>query len=219
MNNLCKHLHHWANTLRVFGFPFLEVEIPLNGLYILFERGEIGHSGNRIVRIGTHTGQNQLRSRLNQHFQMENKDRSIFRKNIGRALLRKDHDEFLTEWEVDLTSSVARIERSALMDLARRKEVERTVSNYIRQNCTFSVVPIESKSERLRLESRIISTVSRCMECRPSNDWLGLFSPKEKIRKSGLWLVNELYKEPLNRIDLDMLAQLTNRTLSTSEFV
>ena len=40
---------------------------------------------DRIVRIGTHTGENQLRSRLMQHFVKENKNRSIFRKNIGRC--------------------------------------------------------------------------------------------------------------------------------------
>jgi len=28
----------------------------------------------------------------------ENKDRSIFRKNIGRALLNKDNDPFIEQW-------------------------------------------------------------------------------------------------------------------------
>jgi len=50
----------------------------------------------------------------------------------------------------------------------------------------------------LKIESKIISTISLCEECKPSHNWLGLFSPKEKIRDSGLWLVNELYKEPLS---------------------
>ena len=81
-------------------FPFDKKKIPLNGIYILFEKGEFAHNTNRIVRIGTHTGNNQLHSRLFQHFLNENKDRSIFRKNIGRALLNKERDTFLEKWEL-----------------------------------------------------------------------------------------------------------------------
>ena len=44
--------------------------------------------------------------------------------------------------------------------------------------------------------------------CKPSENWLGLFSPKEKIRKGGLWLVNELYKEPLSEDDFKRLKEL-----------
>ena len=54
--------------MKKFTFPFDKQEIPENGIYILFEKGEFAHSTNRIVRIGTHTGDNQLRSRLFQHF-------------------------------------------------------------------------------------------------------------------------------------------------------
>lgn len=61
-----------------YSFPFNEKEIPNNGIYILFEKGETGHLTNRIVKIGSHTGVNQLPARLNQHFIKENKDRSIF---------------------------------------------------------------------------------------------------------------------------------------------
>jgi hypothetical protein len=39
----------------------------------------------------------------------------------------------------------------------------------------------------------------------PFTKWLGLCSPKDKIRTSGLWLVNELYKEPLSIEDLELL--------------
>jgi len=41
---------------------------------------------------------------LYQHYHVnENKDRSIFRKNIGRALLDKNKDPYLKIWELDLT--------------------------------------------------------------------------------------------------------------------
>ena len=78
----CEEIHRLFNSLKRYRFPCVPEEIPLNGIYILFQKGEKAHGVDRIVRIGTHTGLNQLRSRLWQHFINENKDRSIFRKNI-----------------------------------------------------------------------------------------------------------------------------------------
>ena len=83
--SICKSLHQFVNGLKRVTFPFDISLLPRNGIYILFEHGEQAHMGDRIVRIGTHTGDNQLRSRIQQHYIKENKDRSIFRKNIGRA--------------------------------------------------------------------------------------------------------------------------------------
>jgi hypothetical protein len=201
----CKELHEWANILPRFNFDFIEQAIPLNGLYLLFEKGEAAHSVDRIVRVGTHTGDGQLRSRLKQHFLVRNKDRSIFRKNIGRALLAKDKDPFLSHWEMDLTPRAMREKYKELIDLEYQQEVESRVSEFMVANFSFAVVEIENKKDRLGLESKIISTVSHCPECGPSSSWLGRFSPKEKIRESGLWLVNELYKEPLDRRDFHLL--------------
>lgn len=79
---------------------------------------------------------------------------------------------------------------------------------YLQQHFSFVVFRVEDKADRLRLESRIISTVASCTECRPSNRWLGLRSPKEKIQRSGLWLVNELDKEPLAHPDVQRLGAL-----------
>jgi len=180
----------------------------LNGIYILFEDGEIAHGTNRIVRIGTHTGKDQLRSRLKQHFILENKDRSIFRKNIGRALLNKEKDPFLEKWELDLTTRAAKDNFRFQIDQEKQKQVERQVSDYIQSHFWFVVFPVPQKEDRLILESRIISTVSLCPSCRPSPNWLGLFSPKEKIRESGLWIVNELYKQPLTQFEFENLKRM-----------
>src|SRR5262245_38997986 len=129
----CELLHEWANSLPTFRFPFDSSGIPLNGIYILFEKGEVAHGANRIVRAGTHTGEGQLRSRLRQHFLIENKDRSIFRKNIGRALLNRDHDPFLPFWELDLTTQIMK-EKHVGIDLDRQRTIERTVTQYIQEH-------------------------------------------------------------------------------------
>jgi len=183
--SVCEALHVWANSLPALCFPFDVSRIPPNGIYVLFEQGEVAHGANRIVRVGTHTGNNQLPSRLSQHFLIENKDRSIFRKNIGRALLNRDNDPFLPVWELDRTSRIVRNQHLGL-DVDRQNGIEKVVSDYIRDHFSFVVFRVDDKVERLRLESKMISTVSLCDECPPSARWLGLFSPKKKIRESGL---------------------------------
>jgi aspartate oxidase len=80
MSQTCNSIHNLFNNLKRINFPFDNSDIPKNGIYILFEKGELAHNHDRIVRIGTHTGRDQLLSRLKQHFINENKDRSIFRK-------------------------------------------------------------------------------------------------------------------------------------------
>lgn len=206
-SNLCGELHVWANQLELFSFPYDESKIPENGIYILFEKGESGHSKNRIVRIGTHTGHNQLRSRLRQHFLASNKDRSIFRKNIGRCLLNKTKDPYLSVWELDMTTRTARATHGSKLESSKQHSIEKEISEYMRENFFFGVIRVDDKDERLALESKIISTISHCKECQPSKGWLGLHSTKDKIRESGLWLVNELYKEPLSINDLNALKQ------------
>jgi len=210
MSKNCQTIHRWFNGMKKHSFPFNEQEIPENGIYILFEKGEFAHSTNRIVRIGTHTGNNQLRSRLFQHFLNENKDRSIFRKNIGRALLNKDKDTFLEQWEIDLTTKDAKNQYSDSIDFDKQKEIEKRVTKFIQDNFSFVVFQVDDKNKRLEIESKIISTVSLCGECKPSEKWLGNFSPKEKIRESGLWLVNELWKTPLSDKDMIELKQMLN---------
>ncbi|MSP93707.1 MAG: hypothetical protein EXR00_00415 [Alphaproteobacteria bacterium] len=37
-----------------------------------------------------------------------NKDRSIFRKHVGRCLLAKSGDPLLAQWEIDLTTKASR---------------------------------------------------------------------------------------------------------------
>lgn len=214
MSDVCERLHRLAAQLPTFSFPFETVCLPKNGIYILFEAGESAHGVSRIVRIGTHTGNNQLPSRLRQHFLMENKDRSIFRKNIGRALLNREQNPFLQQWELDLTTRAAKQRYAGTIDLEKYHATERRVTDYIQRSFRFATLPMDDKGQRLSLESRLISTLSRCNECGPSSNWLGLWSPKEKIRQSGLWNVNELYKEPLTLAELVFLEQEVRRALS-----
>ena len=209
----CTTLHEWFGKMKRFTFPFEEQAIPLNGIYVLFQKGEQSH-GERIVRIGTHTGTDQLRSRLKQHFMNENKDRSIFRKHIGRCLLAQANDSFLQQWELDLTTREAREKHT--IDADKQQRVEKDVTQFIQEHFSFVVFPVEDKVTRLAIESKLISTISHCQECAPSATWLGQHSPNRKIRESGLWQVNELYKESLSPQELNNLKE---RLFTSSMFV
>jgi len=86
VSKICHTIHQWFNGRKIHYYYqmynamekhslsqwFNEQEIPKNGIYILFEKGECAHFTDRIVRIGTHTGKNKLRSRLKEHLN-ENK--------------------------------------------------------------------------------------------------------------------------------------------------
>jgi hypothetical protein len=229
VSEICHTIHQWFNGREIHYYHqmynamkknslpqwFNEQGIPENGIYILFEKGECAHSTDRIVRIGTHTGKNKLRSRLKEHLN-ENKDRSIFRKNIGRAFLNKDKDPFIEQWnKKNLAKKIKKaldpnsVEFIKQEEIEKRiKEIEGRVIKYIIDNISFVVFHIDDKDKRLELESKIISTVSCCDECKPFSNWLGLSSPKAKIIESGLWLVNELCKTPLSENDLKELRNI-----------
>jgi hypothetical protein len=198
MKSVCEVIHRFAHGLRRYHFPFDPSDLPCNGVYILFEDGELAHGGDRIVRIGSHTGAGRLAKRLNEHFLVPNKDRSIFRKNIGRALLNRAHDPFLRQWEWDFTTRAVREKYQGVHDAVRQECVEKEVSDYIRRNFSFALLPMtENKELRLGMEKGIIATVASCPSCHPSSTWLGLSSPRPAIRRSGLWLVQHLKGMPL----------------------
>lgn len=123
-------------------------------------------------------------------------------------MLNKRKDLYLDTWEIDLTTKDAREKFGSLIDIQKQKEIEKEVTKYIQDNFSFIVLEINDKNKRLEIESKIISTISNCKICKPSQTWLGLFSPKDKIRESGLWLVNELYKSPLNSNEVNELISI-----------
>jgi len=203
MKNQCSALHDLVRIKVRLGFPFDPGSIPANGIYLLFEKGEKGHGGDRIVRVGTHRGDENLFSRLREHFLVENKDRSIFRKNIGRALLAKDDDPFLLQWEYDLTSRKGKSANAGKVNPRKKDATEQRVTRYIQDRFSFVIIPVGPGTKaRLAFEERLISTISLCEECKASKGWLGHYSPVDRIRKSGMWNYQGLWKAPISPADL-----------------
>jgi len=210
MENIALELCILLNQQRRFSFPFEEHKsiIPRNGIYVIFENGEKFNELDRIVRVGTHTGTNQLFSRLKQHFIKENKNRSIFRKNIGRCLLNKSNSPYLPLWELDITSREEKERNLRLLDLEFENKIEKQITNYIQANLSFCVFEVGAKDERLFWESKIVSTLAKTETFKPSNTWLGNHSTKDKIKACGLWQVNELYNDSLTERELKQLKSI-----------
>lgn len=209
MKSLTFKLHELFNDQNRFKFPFIhrKNEIPQNGIYIIFEAGETFHEFDRIVRVGTHTGEKQLHSRLNQHFVKENKNRSIFRKNIGRCILNIEQSTYIPLWELDLTSKIDKERNLKLLDLEFENKIEKKISDYIQSNLSFCIFQVDTKERRLFWESKIVSTLAKSKELKPSIKWLGNNSTKEKIKSTGLWQVNELYNDALTEEEFETLKQ------------
>ena len=202
---VCEFLHRELVKFPRFRHGFNLREIPANGLYFLFENDETAHGAERIVRVGTHTGQNNLPKRLKEHLYTPNKDRSVFRKHIGRSLLARRNDPFAKTWEIDLTTRKARELFAHKVDKSRLCEVEHEVSDYMNSNFSFAVLQVDDRNERLVAESGFLSAIAACAGCRPSQKWLGLHHPNPTICERGLWNVQGLDKMPIEQTDVERL--------------
>lgn len=218
MSENCKWLHEQLGQLREVQYPINLEELPKNGIYFFYERGEIwGHGGAkpRIVRVGTSKDGN-FRKRISEHYLFDEskmefdagkpapRERSIFRKNIGRALLNQRKDEYLKIWEIDFTSRQTRREKAHLRDIEKEKKLESEVTRLLRSNFSFRYITLSGQAQRMGktgLESALIGTLAQCPLCQPSSEWLGRHSPIAKISNGKLWLIQHLKARPINDHD------------------
>lgn len=187
MSEACLILHEYLSLLPKWGADFDTVALPKNGICVMFEKGESAHETSRIVHVGTHIEDDQLPRRLAEHFRREKKDRSIFRKHVGRAMLNRHGDPFLDVWNLDLTPRAMRDRYAGTIDWDRMAAVERSVTEYLAGNITFSVYPVNERIRRDGIKKAIIGTIASCPICGPSKEWLGNHHPDLQIVQSGLW--------------------------------
>ena len=184
-------------------------QIPYkNGIYIMFEKGERFHGMDRIVRIGTHRGQDRLLNRLRDHFVTEDADSSIFRKNIGRAFLNMASDPYLEVWDMDRKNPDNAEKSSQIINEALETQLEAKISKFLRENITFVCFPVDDELERLRLEEGIIATLNKHPSFGPNSNWFGLHSPIQEIASSGLWNRQGLQGQPLSDEELERIKWL-----------
>ena len=226
---LCKRLHRKLERVPLTRYPFKLDDLPENGIYFFYEVGEKwGHGGKkpRIVRVGTHRDGN-FRSRIAEHYLLNEgnlpidttrpppHDRSIFRKNIGRALLHKARNPFLRVWEIDFTSKESREKNGHLRNISNERRTEAKVTRLLRERFSFRFIRLEGQKQRMGtkgLEGALIGTLAHCGKCKPSESWLGLYSPEDRIRESGLWQVQHLSADPMDKEQQRRFAKAVKHT-------
>lgn len=174
---------------------------PQKGIYFFFEQGEYrSHTGDglRIVRVGTHAlksgSKAKLWTRLSQHKGSTrsgggNHRGSIFRLIIGTSLIRKD-SIIVPTWGKGSSADLH------TRDQERPHEIK--VSQII-GDMPFLWLGVEDEAgpESLRgyVERNAIALLSnydRQAIDPPSNQWLGRYCDREKVRMSGLWNSNHV---------------------------
>jgi hypothetical protein len=173
---------------------------PRRGIYFFFEGGERrsdSGEGLRVTRVGTHavsTGsRTTLWKRLAQHKGSArsgggNHRGSIFRLLVGEAMLRRDMRYGIGTWGRG---------QSAPRDIRTKEHaLECEVSTYIgRMPFLWLEVEDEPTANSLRsyieknsiaLLSNFGKTTSEALDV-ASESWLGLYSGREPVKRSGLW--------------------------------
>lgn len=209
MTIVTEKVYELIRSLPRFEFPVQAGSIPPSGIYVFFERDEEIELENircdRITRVGTHTADGRLPKRLQQHYGNirslgGNKNASAFRRHLGGALLCRSNpsDPRIDEW---------------LRHGGKRPgDVEALVSQTLRENYTFTCIPVASKDERRALERGLIGLLSQHPVGLPSTKWLGNHARAPEVRKSGLWNVIATQGTPLTLSQFDRLQWLATQT-------
>ena len=193
---------------------------PDRGVYLFREFGENrSDSGNgpRIVRVGTHalkTGsRTKLWTRLSQHKGQLSTGTgshrgSIFRLIVGAALIRQHGCDFPTWGQGNTANAAVRM---------RELILEREVSQIIGK-MPFLWLAVEDetgpKSLRGYIERNAIALLSnygKTLLDPPTQEWLGHYCDRERVRQSGLWNSNHV-DENYDPAFLDELDRLISAT-------
>jgi hypothetical protein len=201
------------NQAKRHRFPYKESEIPKNGIYIIFEKGEKQSNLDRVVRIGSHNGDNRLFARIDEHFIGGDHRSSIFRKHLGRCFLAIDkRTDYLLNWDLKIKKKVDKARNLDKIDWVLEAKYERKLTDYIRNNFSFILIEdLTEKVKRKRLEEGLIATFAQSDEKIISKKWLGKFHPDRKIRASGLWNIQHINGRPLNEEEVKVIQENSNQ--------
>jgi len=189
------------------------IDWPVWGIYFFREEGEFRcltslathqlHTTNRklrITRVGRHnisrySGSN-LWSRLQGHYKgsyrksFGNHRKSVFRKHVGAALIRRDQLES-PSWGKSLAnvSDPGQIRRA---ELPLERDVDSLLGEmevlWLEVNDMPSYEDFKALCDAIKQHSiALLSNFAKLPLDTPSQEWLGNFNPNYDLRTSGLW--------------------------------
>jgi len=186
---------------------------PTRGIYIFFTPDTNieadPHSEWTVARIGTvgvaNGSSNTLMNRMRQHRGNKkgkyagggNHRGSIFRLHVGNAIIHKNdlHNEY-PHWGKSNSNVPDDISTTEIRE--QEHPLEERVSEYIR-SLPFLILNVPGepgpKSDRARIEKQLLSTFGfyhRTKDYLRDDRWLGTFSPKPEVYKTGLWNINHV---------------------------
>jgi hypothetical protein len=210
----CQGFRCLKECTRKSGWPGL-------GVYFFFENHEFREGGStlRVVRVGTHAvsanSRTTLWNRLHTHRGASsgggNHRGSIFRKRVGEALLRirTYPPSIAASWGID--NSAPKTTRLAELPLERDVSVVIGAMPFLWLEVNDAP---GAGSDRAYLERNCIALLSNFGKepiDKPSECWLGLQSPQETIRLSGLWNTNHV-RDGYTPAFLDVLQKYVRET-------
>lgn len=175
---------------------------PERGVYFFFEPGEMRNNKltvSRVVRVGTHAlilkSRTTLWKRISQHKGTisplgGNHRGSIFRLLSGEALITRNPALQIESWGKNSSA------KKEIREIERPHEA--LVSQYIgTMTLLFISVPDAPGPESMRgvIERNAIALLSNYRAetpDMPSSNWLGQFSSRDRVRRSGLWNNNHV---------------------------
>ncbi|MCB1470840.1 MAG: hypothetical protein KDK08_27615 [Rhizobiaceae bacterium] len=222
--DLMRQLEFKTGGLRRLGDCHGRMTWPKRGVYFFFEPGEY-RSGDprlqRVVRVGTHAlapkSRTTLWNRLSQHRGTTNPPGgnhrgSIFRLLVGEAIINSEQSLPVASWGKGSTAA------RDIRDLERTHETR--VSQYLGDMKLLHLdVPDEAGRDSARgvIERNSIALLSGFREPAPdppSLHWLGRYSGRERVRRSGLWNNNHV-EEAYDPDFLNLLEDLVRRMADT----
>jgi hypothetical protein len=198
---------------RRLGDLWPDLDIPERGLYFFFEPGEMRFKsgvGPKVVRVGTHAlkegAVSTLAGRIGQHKGSDNGGNhrgSIFRMLIGQALQARGDMELCRSWNIP--GSIGSAARKLSLSPESIKEMERPIETavsrymadlrYLWLNVDDPPGPDSHRAFIERNSIALLSNVSKPAIDEASSTWLGQFSSRERVRRSGLWNNNHVNEE------------------------
>jgi hypothetical protein len=201
---------------RLFHAP--DPNLPLNGVYLFFEKGQklsiTNQQYDRVVRIGINEKPNRFRDRVRGHYR-GNIEGSVFRENVGWALLetsgKKPKETYGTKKQYRLRNSGGPLEED--------------ISKLFSTEFTFKAFDIDFE-KLYSYESTLLAAFSIYYQWRrlgkqlDLRNWLGLhsYSRRHKIKRSGLWncegviLIGSIEPLTLERPPVDFNFQMLSKS-------